>query len=144
MVTLGADQYTYEVIENFAKLPPGYSFKEVGGVGCDTKDNVYVFSRGAHPMMVFDKSGNFLRSWGEGLFPRAHGVTMAPGDTMFLTDDGFASRAHASQDAFRQRRFRRLQYPQRGTGQIRPSGCGFGGTYGARSGKLLQVPAPTA
>src|ERR1700731_1439471 len=39
-------------------------------------------------MMVFDREGNFLRSWGEGQYPRAHGVHMAPDDTMFLTDDG--------------------------------------------------------
>src|SRR5258708_37356519 len=30
----------------------------------------------------------FLRSWGEGQYPRAHGVDIAPDDTMFLTDDG--------------------------------------------------------
>ena len=64
------------------------SFKEVGGVGVDTNDNVYVFNRGEHPMMVFDREGNFLRSWGEGQYPRAHGVHMAPDNTMFLTDDG--------------------------------------------------------
>ena len=39
-------------------------------------------------MMVFDRDGNFLRSWGEGQYPRAHGVHMAPDDTLFLTDDG--------------------------------------------------------
>jgi hypothetical protein len=39
----------------------------------DKSDNVYVFNRGAHPMVVFDRDGNFLRSFGEGLFPRAHG-----------------------------------------------------------------------
>jgi hypothetical protein len=49
---------------------------------------VYVFNRGEHPMIVFDRDGNFLRSWGEGLFPRAHGVFMAPDDTIWLTDDG--------------------------------------------------------
>ena len=39
-------------------------------------------------MIVFDRDGNFLRSWGEGMFPRAHGVHMAPDDTIWLTDDG--------------------------------------------------------
>jgi hypothetical protein len=39
-------------------------------------------------MNVFDREGNFLRSFGEGLFPRAHGVFMAPDDTIWLTDDG--------------------------------------------------------
>ncbi len=88
MVTLGTAGYTYEVVDNWAKLPDGWSFREVGGVGVDTKDNVYVFNRGEHPVMVFDRDGNFLRSWGEGVFPRAHGLTMAPDDTMFCTDDG--------------------------------------------------------
>ena len=88
MVTLGSNGYTYEVIDNWAKVPAGWSFREVGGVGADAHDNVYVFNRGEHPMMVFDRDGNFLRSWGEGLFPRAHGLTMGPDDTMFCSDDG--------------------------------------------------------
>ena len=75
-------------VENWAKLPAGWSFKEVGGVGADAQDNVYVFNRGAHPMMVFDRHGNFLRAWGEGVFPRAHGLTVWPDDTLFCTDDG--------------------------------------------------------
>jgi hypothetical protein len=65
-------------VENWAKLPPGWLFKEIGGVGVDRNDNVFVFNRGEHPMIVFDREGNFLRSFGEGLFPRAHGVFMAP------------------------------------------------------------------
>ena len=85
---VGKDQFKYRVNADWAKLPAGWSFKEVGGVGVDGNDNVYVFNRGEHPMMVFDRAGNFLRSWGEGQYPRAHGVHMAPDDTMFLTDDG--------------------------------------------------------
>jgi hypothetical protein len=38
--------------------------------------------------MVFDREGNFLRSWGEGQYPRAHGVHMGPDDSIYLTDDG--------------------------------------------------------
>ena len=56
MVTLGTAEFTYEVIENWAKVPPGWSFKEVGGVAADARDNVYVFSRGEHPVMVFDRA----------------------------------------------------------------------------------------
>ena len=85
---VGNGDYRYRAIADWAKLPEGWSFKEVGGVGVDSKDNVYVFNRGEHPMMIFDREGNFLRSWGEGQYPRAHGVHVAPDDTMFLTDDG--------------------------------------------------------
>src|SRR5215813_7911278 len=88
MAIVGDGAYAYEPVEDWAKLPPGWSFKEIGGVGVDKNDNVYVFNRGEHPMMVFDRDGKFLRSFGEGLFPRAHGVFMAPDDTIWLTDDG--------------------------------------------------------
>ena len=88
MVQLGAEQYTYEIAEGWGNLPDGWKFKEVAAVGVDANDNVYAFNRGEHPVIVFDKDGNFLRSWGEGVFPRAHGITMNPDDTMFCTDDG--------------------------------------------------------
>src|SRR4249920_399485 len=85
---LGTGEHRYRVVENWAKLPEGWEFKDVAAVAVDSKDRVYCFNRGEHPMMVFDRAGNFLRSWGEGQYPRAHGVHMAPDDTMFLTDDG--------------------------------------------------------
>src|ERR1051325_5950090 len=85
---VGNGEYRYRIIENWAKLPDGWSFKEVAAVGVDRNDNVYVFGRGEHPMMIFDREGNFLRSWGEGQYPRAHGVHMGPDDSIYLTDDG--------------------------------------------------------
>ena len=42
MATVGSGAYTYEPVENWAKLPPGWSFKEIGGVS-EKNDNVYVF-----------------------------------------------------------------------------------------------------
>jgi outer membrane protein assembly factor BamB len=88
---VGSGDFTYRVVENWAKLPDGWKLGDVGGVGVDSRDQVYVFHRGAHPLIVFDRDGNFLRSWGDGLFPRAHGVHIGPDDTIYLTDDG----AHA-------------------------------------------------
>ena len=85
---VGTGDFKYRIIENWAKLPDGWSFKEVAAVGVDNKDNVYTFNRGEHPVMVFDRDGNFLRSWGEGQYPRAHGVHMGPDGSIYLTDDG--------------------------------------------------------
>src|SRR5207253_3181375 len=85
---VGTGDFKCRIIENWAKLPDGWSFKEVAAVGVDSKDNVYAFGRGDHPIMVFDRDGNFLRSWGEGQYPRAHGVHMGPDDSTYLTDDG--------------------------------------------------------
>jgi hypothetical protein len=39
-------------------------------------------------MMVFDREGNFLRAWGEGIFNRAHGLHVGPDDALYCTDDG--------------------------------------------------------
>jgi hypothetical protein len=98
MVELGTAEYTYEIAEGWGKLPDGWSFKEAAAVGVDSKDNVYVFNRGEHPVIIFDREGNFLSSWGEGVFPRAHGVTMGPDDTIFLTDDGDHTMRHCTLD----------------------------------------------
>src|SRR5882672_186072 len=87
-IIVGTGEYRYRIIEDWAKLPDGWSFKEVAAVGVDKNDNVYAFGRGEHPMMVFDRTGKFLRSWGEGQYPRAHGVHMGPDDSIYLTDDG--------------------------------------------------------
>ncbi len=86
--TMGGGKFVYEVAEGWGKLPDGWSYREVAAVGVDRQDRLYAFSRGEHPIIVFDRDGNFLRSWGEGLFKRAHGVTMGPDDTIYLTDDG--------------------------------------------------------
>ncbi|MCH9670856.1 MAG: peptidyl-alpha-hydroxyglycine alpha-amidating lyase family protein [Gammaproteobacteria bacterium] len=80
--------YRYRVEADWAKVPDGWSFKDVAAVGVDANDQVYVFNRGEHPMMVFDRDGNFLRSWGEGLFSRAHGIHMGPDESIYCTDDG--------------------------------------------------------
>jgi hypothetical protein len=85
---LGSGRFRYRVVDDWAKPPAGWDFVEVTDVGVDRRDNVYVFSRSPHPMMVFDRDGNFLRSWGEGLFVHPHGLHMGPDDTVFLTDDG--------------------------------------------------------
>ena len=87
-IKLGEGEFTYEVNDNWEKLPPTHSWREAVSVAVDSKDHVYVFNRGKHPMMVFDKNGNFLQSWGEGLFTRPHGVTYSPDDTLYCTDDG--------------------------------------------------------
>jgi DNA-binding beta-propeller fold protein YncE len=64
------------------------SLYEGTAVCVDSKDNVYVFNRGAHPVIVFDRDGNFLRSWGEDIgFTRAHGASVGPDDLLYLTDD---------------------------------------------------------
>jgi DNA-binding beta-propeller fold protein YncE len=86
-VILGSGEHTYRVVDQWARLPDGWAFGDVAAVGVDARDRVYVFNRSEHPMVVFDRDGSFVTSWGEDIFKHAHGVHMGPDDTIDCTDD---------------------------------------------------------
>ncbi len=87
----GKGKFSYELIEGWAKLPEGWSFRDVPGLAIDSEDRVYVFSRGNHPVTVFDREGNLLTSWGK----RVKGRGSSEFPTMFVwtnrTVCGFAT-----------------------------------------------------
>jgi DNA-binding beta-propeller fold protein YncE len=85
MATVGTGKYTYNVIQDWAKLPPGETFAMVSAVATDAQDRVYAFQRKDPPIAVFDRQGKFLTSWGNGAFLFAHGIFIA-NDTVYLTD----------------------------------------------------------
>ncbi len=64
----------YKVVANWAQLPKGWNLGECSGVAVDRQDNVWVFNRGPHPVVQFDRNGNMLQSWGEGLVRSSHGM----------------------------------------------------------------------
>jgi hypothetical protein len=86
-MAIGPHRLEYEVLEGWERLPEGWSFVEVAGVAVDSKDRVYVFNRGAHPMIVFDKDGRFLDAWGEGVFTSAHGIFIDRQDHVWCADN---------------------------------------------------------
>jgi DNA-binding beta-propeller fold protein YncE len=78
---------TFTALERWEKLPPEYRWDEVVGVASDSRDRAFVFARGPHPLLIFERDGTFLRSWGEGRFVRPHGITIGPDDAVYLSDD---------------------------------------------------------
>ncbi len=85
---LGSEDYTYGVVENWPKLPHGWEFRDVAGVAADSKDRIYVFHSGEHPLMVFDREGNLLDHWGDNLFGLAHDVRVGPDGMLYCVDHG--------------------------------------------------------
>ncbi len=84
----GHGEYVYEHVPGWGKLPRGWEWNQAVGLAIDSKDRIYVYNRGAHPMMVFDTEGNLISSWGEGIFGSAHCVFIGPDDSLYTTDVG--------------------------------------------------------
>jgi DNA-binding beta-propeller fold protein YncE len=91
-----ATERRYQVIEDWERLPAGFTHRDCVGVDVDSRDNVYLFTRDQPRVIVYDRDGAFLRSWGQrpegapgGLFtPRTHGLTVGPDDTIYCVDEG--------------------------------------------------------
>jgi len=83
---IGDGDFRYELHEGWEQLPEGWSHGDVAGVATDSQDNVYVFNRGEHPVIVYDREGRFIKSWGEGMFKRSHGITIH-NDEVYLAGD---------------------------------------------------------
>jgi DNA-binding beta-propeller fold protein YncE len=81
--------FRYEVQVGWEKLPSGYVHRDVSGVACDSRDCLYVLTRGDARVIIYDSDGSFVGSFGEGLFTeRTHGIAIGPDDAVYCVDDG--------------------------------------------------------
>ena len=78
----------YAFVDDWAELPAGWRLGDVGGVAVDAQDRVYVFHRGEHPLLVFDREGHLLDAWGDGVFTSPHGLALERDGCLYCTDDG--------------------------------------------------------
>lgn len=81
----------YKVVANWAQLPDGWNFGETSGVDVDKDDNVWVFNRGPHPVVQFDRDGKMLQAWKEVAVESSHGIRV-DGDGNIWTIDVKAHR----------------------------------------------------
>jgi DNA-binding beta-propeller fold protein YncE len=88
--TVSSEQFTYEARTDWHQLPAGMTLHETSGVAVDAADHVYALTRNtANPVVVFDRDGAFLRSFGQGIFSeRTHAITVGPDGMVYCTDDG--------------------------------------------------------
>ena len=87
-MVFGAGKYTYKVAEGWGQLPDGWTWGCISAVACDSQDRAYIYSRSEHPLVIFDRDGNFLKSWGEDILKDAHGIYIDADDNVFCTERG--------------------------------------------------------
>ena len=101
---VGEGMYRYRVVEGWGKLPEGWNFTEtevvlppelayagdftgVYALAVDSEDRVHVSNHGVHPVIIFDRDGNFQASWGEGLFSISpHGLLVGADSSVYCVN----------------------------------------------------------
>ncbi len=83
---MGGGDLTYQVVEGWPKLPEGVLLDDCAGAVVDSKGRVYVYTRGEHPVVAFDREGSYQTSWGHGVFGGTHGIAIGPDDSIYCTD----------------------------------------------------------
>lgn len=90
MATVGSGDYKYELIQSWPSLPRYWEMGMASDGAVNSKNEVHIFSRGLHPLTIWDTEGNFISSWGEGTFSaNPHGIYIAPNDNVWLVDRDF-------------------------------------------------------
>ena len=85
------DALKYAVVEGWEQLPEGYTHRDVPGVSVDSQDRVYIITRLQPRVIVYDRDGAFVASWGEpgtgpGQFHLPHGIWVAPDGRVLVAD----------------------------------------------------------
>jgi DNA-binding beta-propeller fold protein YncE len=78
----------YRPVAGWPKVPDDVKLGPVSGVATDSDDRVYVLHRGAKPVLVFDRDGKFLRSWGDDQLKTPHGLRIDKNGYIWITDIG--------------------------------------------------------
>ena len=78
----------YTAVADEFRLPPGMNLGSVSGVAINSKGHIFLLHRGPCPLVEFDADCNFIRSYCDGMFERAHGLRIDAADNIWMTDVG--------------------------------------------------------
>ena len=80
-------EFAYRLDAEWAKFPDYLKGAEVMGGDCDRDGNLIASTGDSrYPLVLFTPDGEFVRSFGEGLFSRAHSVFVTERNTILVAD----------------------------------------------------------
>jgi sugar lactone lactonase YvrE len=87
LVPQTAPDLDYVSVPDPFTFPAGTTFNgAAASVAFDSKGNLWVLTRGNPSIYEFDNNGKFIRSFGEGLFTRSHGLRIDTEGNIWATD----------------------------------------------------------
>jgi DNA-binding beta-propeller fold protein YncE len=88
LVPQQAPPLDFTFVPNSFKLPAGVTMGAPASVTFDQHGHMLVLTRGMQAFFEFDENGTFIRSFGDGLFTRAHGLRLDRDGNIWATDVG--------------------------------------------------------
>jgi len=89
LVPQNAPELDYIVAPEPFSLPAGTTLAgAAAAVAFDSKGHLFVLTRGNPSLYEFDNNGKFIRSFGDGLFTRSHGLRIDKDGNIWATDVG--------------------------------------------------------
>jgi DNA-binding beta-propeller fold protein YncE len=88
IVPQDAPALDYVAVPSAVTLPDGVTMGAAAAVAFDAAGHIWVLSRGAVAFFEFDQKGTYLRSFGDGLFTRAHGLRIDREGNLWAGDVG--------------------------------------------------------
>jgi DNA-binding beta-propeller fold protein YncE len=88
-MVIGTPSLKFDVDHHFGVLPPSFQLGYTHGICVDLDDKVYVFNQSRSAVLIFNREGEFERTWGEDFQHGAHGMRITDEDSrqfMYLTD----------------------------------------------------------
>jgi len=93
----------YRLVNHWPQLSPGYSTGPAVGIGIDSNQHIFIFSRagrewkelmpdpstvisGKTVLEIDNKTGRLINSWGDHFFVMPHGLTVDAADNIWVTD----------------------------------------------------------
>lgn len=78
----------YVAVANAVTLPPGVTMGPSASVAFAANGHFFVLTRGPQAVFEFDENGTYVRSFGDRLFTRSHGLSIDADGNLWATDVG--------------------------------------------------------
>jgi DNA-binding beta-propeller fold protein YncE len=76
----------YRPVADWPRLPENIKLGQVTAVATDAADRVYVFHRGKNPILILNRDGKLIRSFGDDHVKNAHGLRLDHDGNIWITD----------------------------------------------------------